>query len=214
MHVGGGEVLTLRADRDEPIFGEQSSDVDMRLRAFNEPVLSYQGRALVRLSPEDTNAFIAILERRLELNATLLERYPDQVAALETTVAANKARVEAAYEVVAQLVIADQAETTARSQWKPADTIIPNIGVITAERWLTTQGCFLRDTDAWKRYEFVDGRAKAHTSAETHAVQELTRLRKAFVDERQLTSRIESRLYELRLNLEWWAQQSATFGDL
>jgi hypothetical protein len=49
---------------------------------------------------------------------------------------------------------------------------------------------------------------------ETLAIQELTRLRQAYADERQLSGQLESRLYDLRNNLEWWTQQSALFGDL
>jgi hypothetical protein len=202
-YLGGGEVVTLRADRNEPVFGEPSTDVSKRLRAFNDPILAFQGRAAVRMPLEDTREYIGIVEDRLRLNAELLASYPALIEAQEEVVDTNQAKLQAAYAVVEKLVMDDQARTTANGQqWQAQGLTIASIGVVAPERWLPTQGCFVRDTDAWKRYEYVEARSKARSELETQAIQELTRLRGAFAEERQLTTQLESRLYTLRSNLE------------
>jgi hypothetical protein len=79
-HQGGGEVVTLRADRNEPVFGEVSPDVSMHMRAFNEPILSFQGRVAVRMPLEDTRE--------------LLASYLALIDAQERVVDANKAKLQ------------------------------------------------------------------------------------------------------------------------
>lgn len=201
--VDGSGPSTLTAGRDDPAFHEGPSE----LRAFNQPILWTEGRISHRLLPEDTEAFIPIVEKRLELNRELLARLPAQIADQEAVITEFQTQLDAAYARVQQLVVDDVRFSEARSPWKPSGWIISTTPVITPEAHLRTRGCLLNQTPEWRAYETLLARRSGAMSPLTRAKSEKHRLEGRLAEERILTGLLESRLHHLRENLEYWARQ-------
>jgi len=196
--VQGDTAIAVGAERDEPAFG--TSSMDPALAPFKQDLQWYEGRELRRLSLVDAEDFIPIVEKRLELNGALLLEYVRQLEVTERAIDDDERQIAAAYAPVERVMRDDDA----RLGGPPAGVIMTHTIAIGPDVWVASRTCYLRDTAEWKRFQAVKMRTAGDASKHR---AERTDLQRKLVDERDLTVRLESRLYHLREHVSWWQRE-------
>jgi hypothetical protein len=206
--VGDSQVYTMSGERDDPAF---TLPVNEALLPFNDPILRAEGRLVMRMLPETALRYIPIVEARLDLNAQLLVRYPEELEELDRKIAIDEAKINAAEARVTQVVLDERTWMEQQNAtWKPSGWIIGRIVQIAPELWLQSRGCLLRDTDEYRRLELLRSQLNASLSA---AIEQRADKQRRLDVERRDTSKYRGRLFDLQSNVEWWQRQVAELAE-